>query len=306
MELFAQGKYSEALRAFEESDRPLLYNVACCQYRLEMNRSCIKTCTQSLEIDQSNLGFHVLRGDSYQRMGKPKKAAAAWKQGQEAANARSDTLLFLELHKRMFQTLSPTAGKEHVVQQITPVLSFAVVDDLMQEAHIFRHKKPVNQLRRARLTWQQILEIKEVQGHDDILCTCLTNMGEVALKNQQWGIAVGHLGKAVQLMPAAPRRVHALVCHAKALVGSASSGDGSASRESLFLATRSLQKAKTELAVAKGGQETGGGQRMKLVGEWWDMEDNESDDDITAMQVRVLARSGEEDLAIELCQQVRM
>jgi tetratricopeptide (TPR) repeat protein len=319
MELFAAGKYSEALKYFEEEAKPQAQlNVAACQFRLEMYRACTKTCTLALELDPSNLGLHRLRGDAYQQMGKQKKARTAWKQGLEAASARSDSIAFLDLYKRLdnvpvcckVQQTPPTPPEESA--QSTPASSIPplsahmqrVVHELMQQAYVLRHKKPVNQLRSARLVWQQVLDLPEIKSQTEIRCACLINMGEVALKNRHWNKAVGYMERATQCSrPSTPRRVHALVCNARALIGRARN-EHSRADQCYLLATRSLSDARMELQAASGAarDEPVG---MEMVGEWWAMEDEETDDDITALQVRVLARSGtQEDLAIELCQQV--
>jgi hypothetical protein len=47
-----------------------------------------------------------------------------------------------------------------------------------------------------------------------------------------------------------------------------------------------------ELQAASGAARDEQPVGMEMVGEWWAMKDEETDDDITALQVRVLARSG--------------
>lgn len=69
----------------------ILANAARCEYEMELNRKCLKTCDDALEADPECLKAYLLKGQAQLALGKSSRAILTWKAALEGAKEYSDS-----------------------------------------------------------------------------------------------------------------------------------------------------------------------------------------------------------------------
>lgn len=117
---FKEKRYGEAADLFQaaaavESPGPsrasILANAAACEFLMELNRRCLKTCDAALGDDLSCVKAHLYKGRALAALGKPSKAQAARHAGLEACagllGLESDVEAWAQLAREAIGELPP-------------------------------------------------------------------------------------------------------------------------------------------------------------------------------------------------------